>query len=87
MAFTPTGYMSEALAIKASGRCGRAGTNVEGYAGALRKLLLGTGMEVKKEILTSLGKPGGAERKGTTLSNLVMRRSEAGIAGLKERND
>jgi len=37
MAFTPTGYMYEALAIKASGRCGRAGTNVEGYAGTLYK--------------------------------------------------
>ncbi|KAH3816971.1 hypothetical protein DPMN_118496 [Dreissena polymorpha] len=37
MSFIPTGYMSEALAIQASGRCGRAGTNVEGYAGALNK--------------------------------------------------
>ncbi|KAH3861732.1 hypothetical protein DPMN_024666 [Dreissena polymorpha] len=87
MAFAPTGYRSEALAIKATGIVVGQGRMSRAMLVPLSKDFLGTGMEVKKEILTSLGKPGGAEQKGTTVSRLLMRRSDAGIAGLKERND
>ncbi|KAH3883631.1 hypothetical protein DPMN_007591 [Dreissena polymorpha] len=34
-AFTPAGYMTKALAIEATGRCDRAGTNVKGDTGVL----------------------------------------------------
>jgi len=49
------------------------------------RTLLGTGPEVRIVILTILGKPGGGEREGVTLSRFVIRRSGECDAGLNTR--